>query len=186
MRNCSVVDCGRTDTGSTGWCKKHYLRWLRHGDPLSELRRRGENRKQNPRYRAYNAMLERCTNPNCKAYEFYGGRGIKVCERWLGTDGFNNYILDTGTRPPGMSLDRINNDGNYEPGNVRWATCSQQQHNKRQKPGGTGVKGVTKDGNAFRVKIKVEGKTINLGRYKNLQEAGKVYDEAKRKVLNDG
>lgn len=86
-----------------------------------------------PEYSIWCAMLQRCRNPKCKAFPDYGGRGIHVCERW---STFANFIADVGTRPSkAHSIDRINNDGSYEPGNVRWATTSQQAANKRkQKP----------------------------------------------------
>lgn len=81
-------------------------------------------------YRTYKHMVERCTNESCKMYPHYGGRGISVCERWMT---FENFLADMGVRPsPKHSLDRINNDGNYEPGNCRWATGSQQMRNTRR------------------------------------------------------
>lgn len=80
-------------------------------------------------YRTYSAMLARCYNPNVRNYESYGGRGITVCERWLHS--FENFLADIGRRPPGLSLDRINNDGNYGPENCRWATLREQNQNTR-------------------------------------------------------
>jgi hypothetical protein len=74
-------------------------------------------------------MRRRCENPGNKQYKDYGGRGIMVCERW---HRFENFLADVGERPAGLSLDRIDNDGNYEPGNVRWSTRSEQSLNKRK------------------------------------------------------
>lgn len=78
-----------------------------------------------PTYSTWVAMIARCSNPKSK-YHF--GRGISVCERWMK---FENFLADMGDRPPGLSIDRINNDGNYEPDNCRWATPGQQRRNRR-------------------------------------------------------
>lgn len=80
-------------------------------------------------YRAWNSMLRRCFDPRIRNFANYGGRGITVCQRWR--DSFECFFEDMGTSPKGMSLDRINNLGNYEPGNCRWATRIQQQNNTR-------------------------------------------------------
>lgn len=79
-------------------------------------------------YRAWLCMRVRCLNKNRNGYQNYGGRGITFCKRW---DVFENFLADMGERPAGLSLDRIDNDGNYEPGNCRWATHSQQMNNTR-------------------------------------------------------
>lgn len=81
-----------------------------------------------PEYRAWVAMRNRCEKKNNPAYKNYGGRGIKVCDQWHKFEGF---YADMGKRPKGRSLDRINNDGNYEIGNCRWATKQEQNSNKR-------------------------------------------------------
>jgi hypothetical protein len=73
-------------------------------------------------------MLDRCTNPRSHAYEWYGGRGIKVCADWLF---FENFLRDMGERPEGRSLNRINNDGHYEKANCNWATTKEQASNRR-------------------------------------------------------
>lgn len=82
-----------------------------------------------PEYEAYKDMKKRCLNPKHKGYKNYGGRGISVCERWL--ESFDNFKADMGNRPPGKSLDRIDNSGNYEPSNCRWATAKEQIANRR-------------------------------------------------------
>jgi hypothetical protein len=74
-------------------------------------------------------MRARCYDPGHKAYRHYGGRGITVCERWLNS--FESFLADMGLKPDDLSIERINNDGNYEPGNCKWATLSEQNSNRR-------------------------------------------------------
>lgn len=76
---------------------------------------------------AWEAMLQRCNNEKHPGYKNYGARGIKVCDRWLN---FYNFLEDMGPRPEGMSLERKEVDGNYEPGNCKWATFEEQQNNR--------------------------------------------------------
>lgn len=80
-------------------------------------------------YRAWANMIYRCTNSNYKYFHHYGGRGIEVIAHWRNS--FENFLKDMGECPNGMSLDRINNDGNYQPDNCRWATNKDQANNKR-------------------------------------------------------
>jgi hypothetical protein len=118
-------DCGRNveikvqrlragDTATCGTCRP----WRTHG------------MSRDPLYTIWAGMVSRCTSPTNPKWAYYGGRGITVCDRWKSS--FANFYADMAPRPPGLSIDRIDNDGNYEPGNCRWATASQQRANQRR------------------------------------------------------
>src|SRR6185295_15173352 len=84
---------------------------------------------KSPEYAAWGNMLQRCRDPGVRNYDRYGGRGITVCDRWLE---YHNFLQDMGRRPSDVhSLERLNNDGNYEPSNCVWATESTQARNRR-------------------------------------------------------
>lgn len=131
MNICTVDNCGRS-IHAVGLCHMHYLRMRRHGDTNKNLPglTHGHNmgRLMSPTYRSWAGMIQRCINPKRSSYKNYGALGICVHESWKR---FENFLTEMGIRPEGKTLDRINNDGNYEPGNCRWVTRSEQQRNKR-------------------------------------------------------
>lgn len=86
--------------------------------------------ENHPLYKTWKSMLMRCNNPKVRGYKHYGGRGIKVCDRWSGDLGFENFVNDMGERTNGTTLDRVDVNGNYEPSNCRWATTEQQMNNR--------------------------------------------------------
>lgn len=98
--------------------------------------RRGPNGQSSPTYNSWRAMILRCRNPRRRDFRWYGARGIQVCPQWLrppvGTGGFDQFLTDLGPRPEGTTLDRIDVDGHYEPGNCRWATVIVQANNRQE------------------------------------------------------
>ena len=123
---CSIDGCDNV-VRHLGWCNAHHLRWLRYGNPLETRQHRQTG---TPEHQAWIQIRSRCTNQNLRSFKDYGGREISVCARW---DSFENFLADMGKRPSAKhSIDRFpDNDGNYEPGNCRWATKKEQGRNRR-------------------------------------------------------
>lgn len=122
-----ICDCGRYIDGKPGTLRFGKLKSC--GCLLPDVLREKElihGMHGTRTYRSWNMMKQRCTNPKAPNYQYYGGRGIKYCERW---EKFENFLADMGVRPEGMSIERMDNDGDYEPGNCKWATQVEQVHN---------------------------------------------------------
>ena len=126
-------------------------------------------------YNCWSNLKQRCNNPNNKDYKKYGGRGIKVCDRWLNS--FENFLEDMGEAPEGMSIDRTNNDGNYEPNNCRWTTSETQSRNCRGSTNSLSkYKGVSKHQKIWRARIRYNKKEIYIGGFSSEIEAAKAYN----------
>ena len=144
-------------------------------------------RSRTPEYIAWVGMKDRCSNQKSGNYKYYGGRGIKVCDRWV--DSFENFYEDMGKRPQGQySFDRKDNDGDYEPSNCRWATKNEQMANRRRYASNkSGFKGVyfNKFFHKYVATIQFEGRRIALGRFEDKEEAALAYDCASIQVHNN-
>jgi hypothetical protein len=151
---CTVEGCNnvrkKNDGLPKGYCRKHYSRFMKYGDVNIVSQRKKEGRKNNPLYGVYKGMKQRCLSKKSRNYEGYGGRGITICDSWLGIDGFSNFIADMGERPSGKgngnrflySIDRKDNNKGYSKDNCVWATSHEQTRNTRSNNKVVGVQWV--------------------------------------------
>lgn len=134
MKQCENSICENI-AHAKGYCSKHYSQLIRAGRISTSWKHSNKRNSvivysKNGAYKSWQHMKDRCYDPAHPSYKYYGGRGIKVCERWLNS--FTNFLTDMGDRPGGMTLDRVDNSGNYASNNCRWVSWKTQANNRRK------------------------------------------------------
>ena len=128
-----LCSCGSVLITQTNALKQHTQSCGCLRSEITTKRNTAHGKSKTAEYQAWKNMKKRCLNPNATQYKDWGGRGIKICDRWLGESGFSNFLADMGNKPSEKhSIDRINVDGNYCPENCRWATAKHQANNTRR------------------------------------------------------
>jgi hypothetical protein len=193
LRELCQCGCGEPAPIATQTSKKHGrvkgqpCRFINgHSNRITKVKH-GASRKSgmSSEYVAYHGAKTRCTNPNIKGFEYYGGRGIQ----FLFTS-FEEFFAEVGLRPsPSHSIDRYpNSEGHYQPGNVRWATKTEQRVNQRRVKNQTFSSiyhGVSKSGNGFQARIQIAGKRMRLGTFDIEDDAGRAYNTAAKKLFGE-
>lgn len=182
MRKCDLQDCNEKHYGK-GYCSKHYANFRRTGNPIANRPIELHGKRNTKEYNCWANMIKRCYNENGTYYENYGGRGIKVCDEWRNS--FLTFYNDMGNSN-GLTLDRIDVNGNYEPSNCRWVSMTTQARNTRlRKTNKSGFKGVRwhKASNKWISTIGYNGKEIHLGVFSEKEDAIKARKEAENKYF---
>lgn len=127
-----ICDCGKSWVGRLSDIRTGSVKSCGcYSSEYQKKKRTTHGRYGTLEYKSWQSMKERCSNPKNIKWDLYGGRGIIVCDRWLNS--FQNFFDDMGPRVEGTTLDRIDNDGNYEPSNCRWTTIEEQNRNRKRR-----------------------------------------------------
>lgn len=173
MKQCKAEGCSllASPKAGYGFCQHHYWKYKKYGDPLHPDKRVRDkiSQKYKNEYRSLKGAMQRCYNKNNPSYPKYGARGIKVCERWKGVNGFHNFLQDVGPKPfDKASLDRIDVNGDYCPENCRWTDNNTQAVNTTRKRA-CSFRGVRVVHGYFNAYLRKEG-VIHYGKYHRNEE----------------
>jgi hypothetical protein len=192
LQKCKVEGCSRngfpngkrgTVLFKLGYCTHHYYNLKKRGDANKMGNRHFDNRSVHPLYHTHKQMIQRCSYEKHPQYVDYGGRGITVCDRWLGVDGFTHFLEDMGDKPSKKhSIDRINNNKGYCPENCRWATSNHQNGNQRRNNEIVGVF-YNKWANVWTANLCVDNKKY-IKSFKDKNDAISYRKELELKYLN--
>jgi hypothetical protein len=178
QRTCTVDKCERKHYGN-GYCWMHYIR-LRRGQPVGSAESVKTGGTKHPLYSTWVNVKTRCNNPKSTSYNYYGARGVKVCERW---NNFALFLEDMGEKPsPRHSLDRIDVNGDYEPSNCRWTDWHTQAANRRNSSDSVGVSW-DKKGRVWIAFLMVNKKPVLHKQFKTKSDAIKARKKAELSFL---